>query len=368
MKKLLTTMFSAVSLSLFAQLDIPPVGGNPRATVSEEVGITSISVKYNRPDVNKREGKIWGTGNLIPYGFTHPNFVSGKANSPWRSGANETTVFSVEHDVKIGGKDLKAGTYGLFYAVEADKATVIFSNIKESWGSFFYDEKQDVLRVDVLPQALDKSVEWLKYEFIEHGPSHAVLAVQWEKLSIPFRIDVDTDALTAARVREQLASYKGFNSTNMLQASQYFINKGSNLPEALTWAQAAATGRGGQKSVQTLSNVALAYEKLNQIPKADSVNNEMLKLADANQTLNYSRRMQTQARPDRALEVLQAAKSRLGNLPNINSALLLALSANNKLKDALTLAKVLLKETTDDKAKTLLTEQIAKLKEGKSIH
>ena len=44
----------------FAQMDIPPSGGNPRATVTEEVGITSITIKYSRPDVNKREGKIWG--------------------------------------------------------------------------------------------------------------------------------------------------------------------------------------------------------------------------------------------------------------------------------------------------------------------
>ncbi|MEQ1678460.1 MAG: DUF2911 domain-containing protein, partial [Chitinophagaceae bacterium] len=43
-----------------AQMDIPSVGFNPRATISEEVGITSISIRYSRPGVKGREGQIWG--------------------------------------------------------------------------------------------------------------------------------------------------------------------------------------------------------------------------------------------------------------------------------------------------------------------
>ena len=39
---------------------------------------------------------------------------------PWRVGANETTTIAVSHDVKIEGKDLKAGTYGLSLDGEKD--------------------------------------------------------------------------------------------------------------------------------------------------------------------------------------------------------------------------------------------------------
>ncbi|HEX6846704.1 MAG TPA: DUF2911 domain-containing protein, partial [Chitinophagaceae bacterium] len=195
MKKItvaITPLFLIIQTSI-AQMDLPPSGGNVRATITEEVGITGITIKYSRPDVNKREGKIWGDGNLVTYGFTSQNLATNRNDMPWRAGANENTTITFEHDVKVEGKDMKAGTYGLFMAVFPEKVTIIFSNQSDAWGSFFYDPKNDALRVDAKPVALDKSVEYLKYEFIEHKEKYCVIALQWEKLSIPFKVDVDVE-------------------------------------------------------------------------------------------------------------------------------------------------------------------------------
>src|SRR5688572_15785923 len=89
MKKIIVAGIVLITLvqSSMAQMDLPPSGGNPRATVTEEVGITSITIKYSRPDVNKREGKIWGDGNLVTYGFTSTNLNTNQNNMPWRAGA-----------------------------------------------------------------------------------------------------------------------------------------------------------------------------------------------------------------------------------------------------------------------------------------
>src|SRR6186997_2827718 len=252
MKKITAVVFVffAIIQTSIAQMDLPPSGGNPRATISEEVGITSITIKYSRPDVNGREGKIWGT--LVTYGFTSQNLNTNKNDMPWRAGANETTMITFEHDVKVEGQPIKAGTYGLYMAVYADKATIIFSKQADAWGSFFYEEKNDVLRVDVKPVALDKSVEYLKYEFIEHKEKYCVIALQWEKLSIPFRVDVDVDNIVLARMRDQVAGQRGFNPFLLASAANYFINKNINLDEVLGWAQRAAL----TKSFFTLSTLA----------------------------------------------------------------------------------------------------------------
>lgn len=352
--------------SLLAQMDIPSAGGNPKATITEEVGITSITLSYSRPDVGGREGKIWG--QLVPYGFSTTNFVTNKNNSPWRAGANENTTITFEHDVKIEGKDLKAGKYGMHMALSADNVTVIFSNQTDAWGSFYYDEKQDALRVNVKPVALDKNVEWLKYEFVEHKEKYCVVAMQWEKLSIPFKIEVDVDNIVLARLREQVTGQKGFNSTNMLQASQYCFNKNINLEEALGWAQRAVGGFQGQRSYVSMRNLATGYEKLNRIPQADSVMTEALALATSAQYIAYGRTLITQKRPDKALEVLLAARKQYGDIYATNNALAFAYSANGNFKKALEHANRSLAQAPNEQAKTTINTNITKLKENKDIN
>ncbi|MBK8142355.1 MAG: hypothetical protein IPK57_16210 [Chitinophagaceae bacterium] len=120
---------------------------------------------------------------------------------------------------------------------------------------------------------------------------YCVIAMQWEKLSVPFKIEVDVDNIVIARLRQQVTSQKGFNSNNMLQAAQYCLNKNINLEEALAWSIRAINGFQGQKSFITLRNLATAYEKLNRIPQADSTMNEALLIATANQYTAYGRQL-----------------------------------------------------------------------------
>ena len=352
----------------FAQMDVPPSGNNPRATISEEVGITSITIKYSRPDVNKREGKIYGEGNLVTYGFSTTNFITNKPTSPWRAGANENTTITFEHDVKVEGKDIKAGTYGLHMVMAADNVTLIFSAQNDAWGSFYYEEKNDVLRVNVKTVTLEKSVEWLKYEFIDHKEKYCVVAMQWEKLSVPFKIEVDVDNIVIARLRDQVTSQKGFNSTNMLQAAQYCLNKNINLEEALQWSIRVINGFEGQKIFITFINVSTAYEVLNRIPQADSTMNEALLIATANQYTAYGRQLIGQKRTDRAMEVFKASEKRYGDVWGVNNGLMSGYSSIGDFINAIKYADKAMVQAPNDAAKKTLEGQIAKLKEGKDIN
>ena len=369
MKRILFFCTLAFSANIaFSQLDLPPSGGNPKATITEEVGITSITIKYSRPDVNKREGKVWGDGNLVSNGFSATNFITGKNTSPWRAGANENTTITFEHDVKVEGQPIKAGTYGLFMAMGADNVTVIFSSQSDAWGSFYYDEKYDALRVNVKPVALDKSVEWLKYEFIEQREKYCVVAMQWEKLSVPFKIEVDVDNIVLASLRNELTSRKGFTPALILQAAQYCFNKNINLEEALVWSIRAINGQGGQKTFITLRNLGTAYEKLNRIPEADSTMAEALTIATANQYTAYGRQLITQKRADKAMEVLLASQKRYGDMFGVNNGLMSGYSAKGDFKNAIKYAEKAMAQAANDAGKKQIEEFIKKLKEGKDIN
>ncbi len=102
-----------IQTSAWSQITLTqlPSGGNKKAWVGERVGLTDITIHYDRPGVKSREGKIWG--ELVHTGFTDQGFGNSK-QAPWRAGANESTTIEFSNDVTIEGQPLKAGKYGFF--------------------------------------------------------------------------------------------------------------------------------------------------------------------------------------------------------------------------------------------------------------
>lgn len=350
----------------YAQMDIPPDGGNTTAMVSEDIGITSILIKYHRPAVKGREGKIWG--GLVPYGFNVINVIERKPASPWRAGANEATTISFEHDVKVEGKDLKAGTYALYMAIGKDTVTVIFSKEAEAWGTFFYSPANDVLRIYVKPVMLEKSVERLKYEFIDQQEKSVVATMQWEKLMVPFKIEADVDNIVLSRIKEQLIGPKGFASGNLVQISRYYFNKNSNLEEALGWAERAVTGLPfGQTQYANITTLVMGYEKLNRLKEADSVMNSYMPFTTIGQHIAYGRQLITQKRNNRAMEIMLGAQKRFGDVFAVNNGLSYAYSANGDFKKALEFANKALAQSPPQN-KATLSANVEKLKAGKDIN
>src|SRR5476649_1046905 len=118
---IITAIIQFISFGIVqAQLLSLPDGGNKRASVSEQVGITDVTIHYNRPAVKKREGHIWG--QLIPAGYVDQGFGPSKA-ARWRAGSNENTTIEFSTDVKIEGQLLPAGKYGFFIAYDPNQCT-----------------------------------------------------------------------------------------------------------------------------------------------------------------------------------------------------------------------------------------------------
>lgn len=149
---------------------------SPKAEAKQTVGFTEVTINYSRPGVKGRT--IWG--GLVPY------------NAVWRAGANEATKITFSTDVKINGKKLKAGSYGFFTIPTTKNWTIIFNKVADQWGAFEYNEVEDALRVEVIPEKENNCWrEWLAYTFTKTSDNSAVVRLEWEKLKIPFNVEVE---------------------------------------------------------------------------------------------------------------------------------------------------------------------------------
>jgi hypothetical protein len=352
--------------SLHAQLTSLPNGGNKKAAITERIGITDVTLHYDRPGVKGRESKIWGS--LVPVGYVDQGFGTSKA-APWRAGANENTTIEFSTDVMVEGQPLPAGKYGLFIAYDPSQCTLIFSRNSTSWGSFFYDPKEDALRVNVKPVPMDHEVEWLRYEFLDEKENSATIALEWEKLSIPFKVEVDYVKTQLESFRRELRSDKGFTYTAFVQAAQFCAQRNVDLEEGLTWANAAIDPNiGGQKNFQTLSTKAQVLAALNRHDEADAMMKEALPLATMGETHQYARQLLGQKRYKDALDVFKLNYDKHPNEFTTNMGMARGLSANGDYKKALEYLKKAEAQAPDKVNKDNIARLMPMLQDGKDIN
>jgi len=200
-----------VSVAWAQQLDLPRP--SPKATVSQTVGLTDVTITYCRPSVKGRV--IWG--GLVPY------------DQVWRTGANEATTITFTDDVTIEGTKLPAGTYGLFTIPGKDEWTVIFNKGAKQWGAYEYKQDQDALRIKVKPHG-DEFRELLTMWFPAVSTESATVAMSWEKLTVPFTVKVDTVEKVLAAARRAIDDWR-----LPYRAAAFCLDNNVNLAEARGW-------------------------------------------------------------------------------------------------------------------------------------
>ncbi|MBA4852218.1 DUF2911 domain-containing protein [Emticicia sp. BO119] len=371
MTKTVLLAFALLSAGLmtYAQGDLTsaPDGGNKKATVSEQIGLVNITITYGRPGVKGREGKIWGTP-VAHYGLVDLGFGTSKA-APWRAGANENTTISFSNNVKIEGKDLAAGTYGFHIILGETDNILIFSKANNSWGSFYYDPVQDALRVNVKSEPLEKSVEWLKYEFMNQTDNSATIALLWEKRMIPFKVDADVNKIQLASFRNELHTKPGFKWESFVQAANFCLQNNIELEQALAWADEAITARFvGQKNFQTLSTKAAVLARLNRMAEAKAIMDEAVPMGSMIELHQYGRRLIGMKQPQEALKVFKTNYDKNPNVFTTNVGLGRGYSANGDYKKALEYLRAALAQAPDDLNKNSVEAMIKKLEEGKDVN
>lgn len=348
--------------SAMGQLNLPT--GSQKATVSQRIGISDISVTYSRPSVNSRE--IWGA--LVPYGMNNLGFGTAAA-SPWRAGANENTIIAFSDDVKVEGQALKAGTYGLHMVINEDgTAQVIFSNNHTAWGSYFYEPSEDALKVDVTTQEIPHT-EQLTFTIDNVTATTATVALNWEKKQIPFTVEVDVPTIVLRDIRQKLQNSPGFNRQTWEQAANYALNNGGDLDEALGWINGTISGQFySQKNFNNLSIKAGILNKQGKTAEANAVMDEALQMATVFQTHAYGRQLIAQGNTDRAMKIFKMnAKKHKGQWP-VDFGMARAHSAMGNYKTALKHLKIAAGRAPDQPNKDAIAGYLVALEKGEDIN
>jgi hypothetical protein len=249
-------------LTAFAQVPLPRE--SQRQEIAQNVGDAKVSIVYHRPNTKAR--KIWGcdTSDVIPIANNlYPCLVP--YGQVWRAGANENTTIEFSRDVSINGKPLPAGKYGFHIIPTKSDWTLIFSKDNDKWGSFTYDEKNDALRVTAKPTSSPMQ-ETLLYEFEDVTPTTTRVVLRWEKIAVPFTVDVgDVHGRSLAALRDAIKNRKPDDYRPLNQATNYVrtFKLKANYDEGIGWIDESIKGK------ETVANLNLKAGLLAEMGRFD---------------------------------------------------------------------------------------------------
>ena len=326
-------------------LDLPRA--SQRAVVIQRIGITDIRVNYHRPLANGRQ--IWG--KVVPYGQV------------WRAGANENTTITFSDPVTIEGQPLDKGTYGLHMIPGENQWTVIFSKNSTAWGSFSYKQDEDALRVNVKPQPAD-TYNALTYDFDSVKPDSTVVTMRWDKVAVPFKVDVKVNDIVTASIHRQLHGLNQYYWEVWDDAAGYLLANKIDLDEAL---------KDEDQSIQTeerydnLMNKSKILEAMGRKQDAEAFRTKALDKASALQLYFYGRQLQGDKKQDEALAIFRSTAKRYPDEWTSHMAMARVYSAQGDFDNALKEVKLSLAGAPDSN-KANLENYVKRLQNKEDIN
>jgi hypothetical protein len=268
-------LFVVTCAAPYLQAQQPPVRirsiyPSPKASVMQTIGVTDITITYNRPAVKGRpifadapatmQTRATGEATLDNQNERKPGEPIVPYDHVWRAGANDATVFQVTDDVQVNGQPLKAGTYSLHTVPGKDEWTIIFNSDAGQWGSFSYDSKKDTLRVKTKPQPVNENQEWLIYTFDPVSENSATVNIRWANVRVPFTVEVkDVRALWRAKA-DALIAANPTNEVLPLQVAQTYGND-KNWDEALKFVDQSIKVKETFRNLSAKTNILWAAGK-----------------------------------------------------------------------------------------------------------
>jgi hypothetical protein len=215
MKKYILLCLLLISGVLSAQIAVPQV--SPVSKVEQTVGLTQISLEYNRPSAKGRA--VYG--DLVPYGKN------------WRTGANANSTITFSQDVTINGKSLAKGKYALYTTPKADSWDIIFYKDTDNWGlPENWLEENVALKTSAKPESLNRLVETFTISFNNVSTDAANLELSWEKTLVSVKIEVPTQKAVLKSIADIM---NGPTAKDYYASAQYYYQSNTDINKALLW-------------------------------------------------------------------------------------------------------------------------------------
>ncbi len=223
--------------------------------------------------------------------------------------------------------------------------------------------------IKVKPVQRTKSVEWLKYEFADETPSSAVVELEWEKLIIPFKVEVDVVSTQLASFRRELRSNKGFTWQTWNQAALYCVQNKTNLDEALLWADnAVGPNFGGSQSFQAWSTKAMILDSLGRGTEAAEIIKKALPYGDEFQVYMYATSLVGQKKSKEAFDVFKLNYDKHPDDLVSNMGMASGYSALGDYKKALIYAQKARPQAPGKANRDVVDKAIKDLQDGKDMN
>lgn len=226
MKKLLVMTF-ALCFVAFANAQIKAPQPSPLCKTSQTVGLTDITLEYSRPSMKGR--KVFG--GLVPY------------NELWRTGANASTKVTFSENVKVGGQDLKKGTYALYTIPSEKEWTIIFHKNVEHWGIDEYKQEEDACRIMVKPMMTSTATETFTINVDDIKNTSCNIVLSWEKTLVAIPVTLATDESMVSSIKKAL---DGPSAGDYYTAARYYHEENKDPKQALDWVNKSLE-KGGDK-------------------------------------------------------------------------------------------------------------------------
>ena len=219
MKRSILCLSAVLLLSLANAQTLTTPQPSPTQTIKQNFGLGSVELSYSRPA--KKGRKIMG--DLVPFGKV------------WRTGANAATTLTFSDDVTIGGKEVKAGKYGLLTIPDAGKWTIIISKDVTVNQPSAYKAENDVVRVQADVVKIPFTIENFTINFADITGSSCNVELMWENTFVNLAITAGTDD----KVMKQIDNMMNKDNKPYFNAASYYYDNGKDLNQALSWVNKA---------------------------------------------------------------------------------------------------------------------------------